>query len=361
MEAQEQVLKSNSVSKSVVSFLSDIIAIPRLSKEEENIANYIENYLKESKVHVERIKNNIIAKNYHFDNSKSSILLNSHHDTIKPNNGYTYPPFKATFENGKLIGLGSNDAGASLSCLILVFLKYYHLKNLKYNLVFVASAEEEISGANGIERVIPYLPKIDFAIVGEPTNMQMAIAQKGLMVVDCIAKGKSGHSARNEGINAINIAIKDIQWINSMPFEKESELLGNTKATVTTINTSNKAHNVIPGECSFTIDIRMNEKYSMDEIENLLKENLQSEINIRSKRLKPSFIDSNHPIVKAGTELALSTFGSPTLSDSALMPFPALKIGPGDSARSHTADEYILINELEEGYDTYINLLNQII
>jgi acetylornithine deacetylase len=287
--------------------------------------------------------------------------LNSHHDTVKPNSGYTLAPFTPIQKDGKLYGLGSNDAGGALVSLIATFLHYYDETNLKYNLVIAATAEEEISGREGVERILPTLPAIDFAIVGEPTGMQMAIAEKGLLVLDCKANGKAGHAARNEGDNAIYKAMKDIEWFSIYRFPRESELLGPVKMTVTVISTENHAHNVIPSQCTFVTDIRVNELYTFEDILSVIRKNVQSDAQPRSLRMRSSLIPDTHPLVRAGLNLGRKIYGSPTTSDKALMPFPALKIGPGDSARSHTADEYIYVKEIEEGIELYIQLLRNVL
>jgi acetylornithine deacetylase len=269
-------------------------------------------------------------------------------------------PFKSIEKEGKLFGLGSNDAGGCLVSLLSVFLFFQNI-DCPFNLLFAASAEEEISGKNGIESVLPALPKIDFAIVGEPTKMQMAVAEKGLLVLDCKATGLAGHAARDEGENAIYLAMKDIEWFRQFQFPKVSDFLGIVHMAVTSIETPNKAHNMVPDSCHFIVDIRANELYTFEEILKTIQENVISKVVPRSVRLKPSGISTMHPLVIAGTKLGLNSFGSPTLSDMALMPFPALKIGPGDSARSHTADEFIYLSEIKEGINTYIALLQNLI
>jgi len=245
--------------------------------------------------------------------------------------------------------------------LIATFLHYYHQDNLKYNVVFAASAEEEISGVNGIELVLPYLGNINFGIVGEPTKLEMAVAERGLMVIDCTAQGRAGHAARNEGENALYKALDDINWIRDYKFEKVSDLLGESRLTVTVIDTENKQHNVVPSQCKFVIDVRVNELYSFEEILEALKQNLKSQFKPRTTRMKSTSIALDHPLVKAGIALGKGYYGSPTTSDKALMPFSTLKMGPGDSARSHTADEYIYVAELEDGIQTYVKLLNQLV
>jgi acetylornithine deacetylase len=344
-----------------IELLSQLIATPSFSKEEDNTSALIKNFLETHSVKTEQYLYNIWAKNKYFDNAKPTILLNSHHDTVKPNKGYTLDPFSAIEKDGKLFGLGSNDAGGSLVSLIVAFLYYYEKEDLKYNIILAATAEEEISGHNGIEVLLPQLDKIDFAIVGEPTQMQMAVAEKGLMVLDGTANGRAGHAAREEGDNAVYKAIEDIQWFSSYRFDKVSDLLGPVKMSVTVIETDNKAHNVVPAQCRFVVDCRVNELYTFEEMLEVIRTNVQSEIKPRSTRLRSSAISLDHPIVKAGLKMGRSYYGSPTTSDKALMFFPALKIGPGDSARSHTADEYIYIDEIKEGIELYIQLLNEIL
>ena len=339
-----------------VNLLKELIAISSFSKEEDKTAACIENFFQQKKIKSNRYLNNVWAINKYFDDSKSTILLNSHHDTVKPNKGYTLNPFEPVEKDGKLYGLGSNDAGGPLVSLLATFV-YFFEEDIPFNIVFAATAEEEISGKNGIEILLPQLPKIDCAIVGEPTLLNMAVAEKGLLVLDCTAHGKAGHAARNEGVNALYIAMKDINWLISFQFPKISSLLGPVHIAVTSVNTENKTHNIVPSECSFLVDIRVNELYSFDKIISIIKENIKSEIQPRSIRLKSSFIKEDHPLVKAGTKLGISTYGSPTSSDMALMNFPSLKIGPGDSARSHIADEFIYVNEIKEGIKTYIELI----
>ena len=344
-----------------IALLKQLIATPSFSKEEDNTADIIEEFLERKGVKTRVHLNNIWATNKFFDETKPTILLNSHHDTVKPNKGYTLDPFIPIEKDGKLFGLGSNDAGGPLVSLIVTFLHYYFKTDLKYNLIIAATAEEEISGSNGVESLLPHLGNIDCAIVGEPTEMQMAVAERGLMVLDCVSKGKAGHAARNEGENAIYKAIKDIEWFISCKFQKVSDLLGPVKMSITVIETENKAHNVVPAECKFVVDVRVNELYTFEEVFNRIKENVQSEIRVRSFRLRSSSIAVDHPLVKAGTELGRSYYGSPTTSDKALMSFPALKMGPGDSARSHTADEYIYIDEIKKGIELYIQLIGKVV
>lgn len=361
---QEQILQTkysaDQLNESALELLCKLIQTPSFSKEESNTAGIIENFFVKHGIVSKRHLNNVWVSNYYFDTRKPCILLNSHHDTVKPNKDYTSDPFAATIEAGKLFGLGSNDAGGCLVSLMAAFLYFYSQEDLKYNIICAASAEEEISGSNGIEALLPLLPKIEFGIVGEPTLMNLAVAEKGLLVLDCINHGKAGHAARNEGENAIYYSLKDIEWFRNYSFEKVSPLLGPVKMTVTSIETENKAHNIIPSQCKFVVDIRVNELYTFDEILNEIKKNVSCEIKPRSLRMRSSFIEMDHPIVKSGLKLGRSYYGSPTTSDKALMNFPTLKIGPGDSARSHTADEFIYLREIEEGIELYIKLIEQI-
>lgn len=340
--------------------LKQLIAIPSLSKEEDKTADAIENYLKEKKIHTKRYLNNVWAVNKYFDENKPTVLLNSHHDTVKANEGYTHNPFDAFEEDGKLFGLGSNDAGGPLVSLIAAFVHFYNAENLPFNLILAVTAEEEITGHNGIEILLPILPKVDCGIVGEPTLMRMAIADKGLLVLDCIAHGVAGHAARNEGVNAIYKAVKDIEWLGTFQLPKVSSFLGPVHMAVTAVNTQNKTHNIVPSECSFVVDIRVNELYSFEEIISEISKNIASEVIPRSTRLKPSFIEKDHPLVIAGNKMNLESYGSPTCSDRALMDFPTLKIGPGDSARSHMANEYIFVDEIRNGIEKYIQLLQHL-
>jgi len=346
--------------KAVV-LLKDLISTPSFSKEENDTAEIIMRFLAENGVEHKRVGNNIYAKNAHYDPAKPSVLLNSHHDTVRPNKGYTMDPFTPIEKDGKLFGLGSNDAGGCLVSLMSTFLYYYNRNDIDHNVVFAASAEEEISGVNGIELVLPYLGNIDFGIVGEPTKLEMAVAERGLMVIDCTAPGRSGHAARKEGENALYKAVDDINWIRNYQFEKVSDLLGESRMTVTIIETENKQHNVVPSQCKYVIDVRVNELYTFDEILEALRQNLKSQFKPRTTRMKSTSIPLNHPLVQAGIKMGRGYYGSPTTSDKALMPFAALKMGPGDSARSHTPDEYIYLSEIKEGIDTYIKLLEHIL
>jgi acetylornithine deacetylase len=351
----------NQLQLEAISLLKELIASPSFSREEEQTAGILCRFLGERDIVHTRVGNNVFALNKHYDAAKPSILLNSHHDTVKPNKGYTFDPFTPFEKEGKLFGLGSNDAGGCLVSLIATCLYYYDKRDTKYNVVFAASAEEEISGVNGIELVLPYLGKIDCGIVGEPTKLEMAVAERGLMVIDCIAEGRSGHAARNEGENALYKAIDDINWIRNYKFEKVSSLLGESRLTATVISTENVQHNVVPSQCKFVLDVRVNELYSFEEILDELQQNLKSKFKPRTTRMKSTSIPLDHPLVLAGIKLGKGYYGSPTTSDKALMPFSTLKMGPGDSARSHTADEYIYIDEIKEGIETYIKLVNELL
>lgn len=343
-----------------VGLLMDLIRTQSFSKEEDQTAHIIDTYLKDHGVKTHRELNNVWAFNKYFDSSKPTILLNSHHDTVHPNKDYTRDPFFPEIIDGKLFGLGSNDAGGCLVSLIGTFLHYYDKQDLKYNFVLAATAEEEISGLHGLEFVVPKLGELEFAIVGEPTQMHLAIAEKGLMVLECKAPGKSGHAAREEGENAIYNAMKDIAWFQTYKFPKESEIFGPIKMSVTMIQAGTQ-HNVVPSSCDFVVDVRITDAYTNEEVLDIVHENTISDIHPRSTRLKPSCIDKNHPVVQAGIALGRETYGSPTTSDQALLSIPSLKLGPGDSARSHTADEFIYVKEIEEGIPLYIKMLDQIV
>ncbi|AEW01925.1 acetylornithine deacetylase [Niastella koreensis] len=347
--------------QSAIDLLKQLISTPSFSKEEDKTADILKSFLEKHGVPVKNVQHNVYARNAHYDDRKPTILLNSHHDTVKPNKNYTLDPFTPVEKDGQLFGLGSNDAGGPLVSLIATFLHFYNRTDLKYNLVLAASAEEEISGKDGIELVLPHIGKIDCAIVGEPTQMQMAVAERGLMVLDCVTHGKAGHAARNEGENSIYKAIKDIEWFHSFQFPKVSDLLGPVKMSVTVIETDNKQHNVVPAHTRFVVDTRVNELYTFEEVLEVIHKNVQCEVTPRSTRLRSTSIALDHPLIKSGIALGRTYYGSPTTSDKALMPFQALKMGPGDSARSHTADEYIYINEIVEGIELYVRLLNEIL
>ena len=351
----------HALTEEAISLLKELISTPSFSKEEDQTAGILTRYIATHGIVHTRVKNNVYAFNQHHDPSKPTILLNSHHDTVKPNKGYTLDPFSPLIKDEKLFGLGSNDAGGALVSLYAAFLYFHSRTDLKYNLLYAATAEEEISGRDGIEFLLPMLGDIDCAIVGEPTLMQMAVAERGLLVMDGLATGVAGHAAREEGENALYKAIDDINWIRNHRFEKVSPLLGPVKMSVTVINTENKAHNVVPANCSFVIDARINELYDFEEVIDTIQRNIKSSITPRSLRMRSSSIALDHPLVKAGMELGRKPYGSPTTSDKALMPFPALKMGPGDSARSHTADEFIYVKEIGEGIELYICLLEKVI
>ncbi len=344
-----------------ITLLKNLIETPSFSSEEDKTATLIENWFKQQNIPFNRIANNVWAVNKYFDDTKPTLLLNSHHDTVKPNNGYTKDPFKAVVENGKLYGLGSNDAGGCLVSLLATFTHFHNEKHLKYNLVLVASAEEENSGKNGLNSMINVIPKIDVAIVGEPTLMNLAIAEKGLVVFDAIVKGTPSHAAHPNNDNAIYNTIEVLKWFQDFHFKKSSEALGNVKMTVTQIN-AGKQHNAVPSEVKLVIDVRVNDAYTNNEIADILTSEAPCDSIVpRSLKLNASSIPIEHELVKAGIALGRATYGSPTLSDQAVLSCPSLKLGPGDSTRSHTADEFIYINEIEEGIAIYIELLKKVI
>lgn len=344
-----------------IALLKELIETPSFSSEEDQTALLIEGWLTSHKIPFKRTKNNIWATNIYFDEAKPTLLLNSHHDTVKPNKGYTKDPFKASVADGKLYGLGSNDAGGCLVSLLATFTYFYNKKDLNYNLVMVASAEEESSGPNGLNSMLKIIPKIDVAIVGEPTLMNLAIAEKGLIVFDAKVKGTASHAAHPNTDNAIYNTIDVLKWFKDYKFEKTSPVLGDVKMTVTQINAGTQ-HNAVPSEVDLVIDVRVNDKYSNKDIEAILTENSPcSSIKARSLRLNSSSIPVTHDLVKAGIALGRSTYGSPTMSDQAVLSCPSLKLGPGDSTRSHTADEFIYLAEIEEGIEIYIKLLDKIL
>ena len=336
--------------------LSKLIAIPSISREEERAADQVQQYLEEQGMTTGRKGNNVWCLSPDFSLKKPTLLLNSHIDTVKPVSGWIRDPFLPSIENGKLYGLGSNDAGASVVSLMQAFMQLCRTTQT-YNLIFLASCEEEISGKEGIESVLPLLPPINFAIVGEPTEMQPAIAEKGLMVLDVTSHGKSGHAARNEGINAIYLAMKDMAWFRDYQFEKVSPLLGPVKMSVTMVNAGTQ-HNVVPDKCDFVVDIRSNECYSNQELYDIICQHITSDVKARSFRLSSSHVEITHPLVQRIVALGRQPFGSPTLSDQALMPFPSLKLGPGKSSRSHAADEFIYLSEIEEAIGLYLKVLD---
>jgi len=346
--------------KESIALLQKLIATQSFSGEENLTAEILMNYLSTYCEKIHRKGNNIWVKNKHFDSSKPTILLNSHHDTVKPNKGYKKDPFQPEMLDGKLYGLGSNDAGGCLVSLIAAFLYFNDKRDLSYNLVLVASAEEESSGEKGIRSVLSDLPEIDFAIVGEPTSLNLAIAEKGLLVLDCYAHGTPGHAAHSKGDNSIYHAMEAINWFKGYHFPEISETLGEVKMTVTQIEAGDQ-HNVVPSTCHFVVDIRVTDKYSNLEVLEKVKSAVKVEVKERSLRLNSSFIPKEHPIVQAGIKLGRETYGSPTLSDQSNLTCHSLKLGPGDSLRSHTADEFIYIQEIEEGISLYIQLLEEIL
>jgi acetylornithine deacetylase/succinyl-diaminopimelate desuccinylase-like protein len=352
-------LETQHLYQQAVTLLKELIATQSFSREEDKTASMIEMFLQGAGAKTQRHLNNIWSVGKNYNPTLPTLLLNSHHDTVKPNPAYTRNPFEPAVENGKLFGLGSNDAGGPLVSLIATFLYFEKIQNSKFNIVLAATAEEEISGTNGVECIWDKLPKIDFAIVGEPTLMKMAIAEKGLMVLDCVSKGKAGHSAREEGVNALYLAMDDIAWFRNYKFEKISEVLGPAKMSVTVIH-AGQAHNQVPPECHFTVDVRATEQYSLEEILETVKANVKCEVKARSMRFRSKGIEKNHPLVLAAKKLGIETYGSPTTSDQALIPVPSVKIGPGDSARSHSADEFIYLREVKEGIERYIQLIENL-
>lgn len=349
--------------------LKALIRTPSFSREEGPVADIVSEWLTSRGIAHDRYLHNVFARNLHFDPSRPTLLLNSHHDTVKPSKGWTLDPFEPVEQDGRLHGLGSNDAGGPLVSLLATFAHFHALTGLSHNLVVAATAEEEVSGNNGVEHLLTDPGFLDClqgspitgAIVGEPTLMQMAVSEIGLLVVDALAPGRSGHAARDEGDNAIYRAMDDIRWLQSQPLDRASDTLARCRTTVTVVNTENRAHNVVPDKCSFVVDVRVNDRYTFDEVLEVLRRGMHSAITPRSTRLRPTSIPNDHPLVQAGLRLGRSCYGSPTTSDKALMPFPALKMGPGDSARSHTANEYILTDEVREGIGLYIRLLEQVL
>lgn len=337
--------------------LKGMISRPSFSRDEAAVADYLQQTWQSAGHTVHRKGNNLWIVSPGFDLNKPTLLLNSHIDTVKPASGWTKDPFNPEeSEDEKLYGLGSNDAGASVVSLYTAFTQLIG-KEQAYNLIFLASCEEEVSGKNGLESALADLPPIAFAVVGEPTGMQPAVAEKGLMVLDCVSIGKAGHAARNEGINAISLAMKDIEWFHTYQFPEKSDFLGPVKMSVTIIHAGTQ-HNVVPDRCEFTVDIRTNEFYPNEKLFELIKEQVGCEVKARSFRLNSTRTALDHPFVKRAVMMGKEPFGSPTLSDQALMPFPSVKIGPGNSARSHAADEYIGLMEIREAIDTYVRLLD---
>ncbi len=355
-----QTEQHNILYQNALDLLKKLIATQSFSKEEDQTALLIEDFFKQDQIPYHREQNNIWAYNKFYDESKPTILLNSHHDTVKPNKSYTLNPFEPIEKDGKLFGLGSNDAGGALVSLLATFVYFYDKENLNYNLVMTATAEEEISGVNGVESIYSKLGAIEFAIVGEPTEMHLAIAEKGLLVLDCLAKGTPSHAAHPNNDNALLNAVDDILWFRSYSFPKKSELLGEVKMTVTVIH-AGEQHNVVPDKCQFTVDVRTTENYSNKEVYEIIQQHVKSEVKPRSLRLNSSSIPLEHPFVQAGIAYGRKTYGSPTSSDQAVIPCASLKMGPGLSTRSHSADEYIFLDEIKDGISIYINVLSKIV
>ncbi|WP_297337397.1 M20 family metallo-hydrolase [Algoriphagus sp.] len=344
-----------SLTETAIHLLKSLIAIPSFSRQEEGTAALLAQFFRENNIEFQRKHHNIWAFAQPFDANKPTVWLNSHHDTVKPNSGYTKDPFAPILEDGKLFGLGSNDAGGCLVSLIAAFLSVKD-HDLPFNLLLIVSAEEEISGAQGISSLIDLLPKADLAIVGEPTQMRLAVAEKGLMVIDAKVKGVAGHAAREEGVNAIYQSLQDLEILKNFNFKKKSAFLGESKVSVTVIRAGNQ-HNVIPDLCEFTLDVRITDAYTLEEAFEELSSQLSANLIPRSMRLQPSHLPQNHPILWVSKELGIETFGSPTLSDQALIPYPSVKIGPGFSGRSHSADEFIYLEEIKAGIHGYISIL----
>ena len=350
----------HTLTQEAITLLKQLIATPSFSSEEDHTALLIKAWFDSNNIPYERENNNLWAYSKHFDKQKPTLLLNSHHDTVKPNQGYTLDPFEPIEKDGKLFGLGSNDAGGCLVSLLATFTYFYSLENLPYNLVIVASAEEESSGKNGLNSVLKHLPELECAIVGEPTEMQLAIAEKGLLVLDVVVEGTPGHAAHpNDNVSIYN-AIAVTEWFRDYRFEKESEVLGPMKMTVTGIQ-AGKQHNVVPAECHLVVDVRVNDCYTNTEVLEIIKREIGSKAKVtpRSLHLNSSSIPKQHALVQAGIELGRTTYGSPTLSDQSVLSCQSLKLGPGYSPRSHSADEFIYIKEIEEGVELYIKILSK--
>ena len=339
-----------------VQLLKKLIATPSVSRNEKDAADIMEQTIRSYGFEPQREANNLWIIDPHYDESRPTLLLNAHIDTVKPVASWSREPFSPDVEDGVLYGLGSNDCGGGLCSLLQIF-RMLTEKPQSYNLIYLASAEEEVSGKDGITRALPLLPHIDLAIVGEPTGMNPAVAEKGLMVLDVIAHGKSGHAARNEGVNAIYEALDDMRWIRDYKFEKVSEFLGPTKMTLTVVNAGTQ-HNVIPDKCTMLVDIRTNEFYDNEEVYEFIRQHLKSEVKAHSFRLKSSRIDPEHPLIRKCVAMGMKPFGSPTLSDQALMHFPSFKLGPGESSRSHSANEFIRISEISDAIAKYETLLD---
>ena len=356
MEKQNKMKNIETLTQEAITLLKNLIETPSFSSEEQQTAILIENWFIQNEIPFKRENNNVWAYNKHFDKDKPTLLLNSHHDTVRPNQAYTKDPFKAIVEDGKLYGLGSNDAGGCLVSLLASFVYFYEKENLAHNIVMVASAEEESSGKNGLNSVLKHLPELECAIVGEPTLMQLAVAEKGLLVLDVKVKGTPSHAAHQNNDSAIYKTLPIIEWFKNYQFEKISEQLGPVKMTVTQVN-AGKQHNVVPSECDLVVDIRVNDCYNNVQILETVRANVEAEVNPRSMHLNASSIPVAHGLVQAGIALGRSTYGSPTLSDQSVLSCKSLKLGPGDSLRSHSADEFIYLNEIEEGIDLYIKIL----
>lgn len=338
-----------------VELLKNMIRIPSFSRDEGAVADFLERWMLTEGFEARRLGNNLWMESGPAD-GRPAILLNAHIDTVKPASGYTRDPFTPEIVDGCLYGLGSNDDGGSLIALLETYSRLIQ-KEQPYRLIFSATAEEEVSGKGGLDLILPELGRIDFGVMGEPTGMRMAVAERGLMVLDCTAYGKSGHAARNEGVNAIYKAIEDIQWFKSHSFDRVSDFLGAVKMSVTQINAGTQ-HNVVPDKCTFVVDVRPNGMYINPELLELIKTSVSCEVKERSTRIGSSHLPMDHPAVVRGLSLGLEPFGSPTTSNQALCHFPTLKIGPGDSARSHSADEYIRLDEIANGIETYVALLD---
>lgn len=345
------------LTEKAIDLLKKLISIQSFSSEEDKTADAIQDWFMEFDIPYERIHNNVFAKNKFWDENKPTLLLNSHHDTVKPNKAYTKDPFHPHIEDGKLYGLGSNDAGGCLVSLIATFTHFYAEKNLNHNILMVASMEEESAGENSLRGLLPSLPTINVAIVGEPTLMDLAIAEKGLIVFDAVVKGTPSHAAHPNNDNSIYNTIEVLEWFKNFKFQKTSEALGDVKMTVTQINAGSQ-HNVVPSQVELVIDVRVNDAYTNQEIADLLKAQAPCELQERGLNLNSSKIDKEHGLVQSGIALGRKTYGSPTLSDQAALTCQSLKLGPGDSTRSHSADEYIYVHEIEEGIDLYIKILN---
>lgn len=345
-----------------IALLKQLIATPSVSRDESNTASILHDFLLSHGIAAERISNNVWAKCKNYDNSKPTLLLNSHHDTVKPSAAYTRDPHCPTLEGDRLYGLGSNDAGASVVSLITTFCNLYDA-TLPFNLLLLIGAEEEVMGEHGMREMVPYFKehdiKIDMALVGEPTDMQAAVGERGLVVLDCVAHGKQGHAARNEGINAIYKALQDIETLRNFHFEKTSSLLGDIKITTTQIEAGTQ-HNVVPDSCRFVVDIRTTDAYSNEEVVEIIRGAIEADATPRSTRVRASAISESHPLVATAIKLGAKAFVSPTTSDMALMPFPSLKLGPGQSMRSHSADEFVLVSEIEHAIVFYHQLLTNI-